>query len=34
MRKRVSNKKQFKRTAIKTKAINVNPNIKRGGIRL
>lgn len=27
-------KKQFSRTAVKTKKINLNPNVKRGGIRL
>lgn len=31
---RVKAKKQFRRTATKTKKINVNPTIKRGGIRL
>lgn len=34
MRKRVQNRKQFRRTAVKTKTINVNPTIRRGGIRL
>lgn len=34
MRKIVKKAGQFKRTAIKTKKINVNPTIKRGGIRL
>lgn len=33
MRKRASNK-GFSRTAVKTKKINVNPTIFRGGIRL
>lgn len=27
-------KKTFSRTAVKTKKININPNISRGGIRL
>lgn len=37
MRRKANNKtakKQFSRTAIKTKKINLNPNVKRGGIRL
>lgn len=29
-----SDKKMFRRTAVKTKKINVNPTIYRGGIRL
>lgn len=37
MRKKANSmrsKKQFARTATKTKKINLNPSIKRGGIRL
>lgn len=38
MRKRVRNKKKdsriFSRTAAKSKKININPTIYRGGIRL
>ena len=37
MRKRangIRQKKQFARTATKTKKINLNPSVKRGGIRL
>lgn len=37
MRKKVSNKgskKLFKRTAARTKKINIEPNVMRGGIRL
>lgn len=32
--KRKTDKKVFRRTAVKSKAINVNPVIYRGGIRL
>lgn len=37
MRKRMSrspDKKVFRRTAVKSKKININPTIYRGGIRL
>lgn len=38
MRKRMSNKSLdahvFRRTAVKSKKININPTIYRGGIRL
>lgn len=37
MRKKVpmqKDKKEFRRTAVNTKKINVNPTIMRGGIRL
>lgn len=38
MRKRMSNGKKdrkiFRRTAIKSKKVNINPTIFRGGIRL
>lgn len=32
--KRSKDKKIFKRTATRTKKINVSPNVSRGGIRL
>lgn len=32
--KRIKDKKVFKRTAAKTKQINIKPKIMRGGIRM